>query len=115
MDIQQRIAEILRDHWQDSGDSPWVRQYECGCGQKVDDRTPETDHSTHVAEVLVPELGLTQEWGAVVEGETEPDAWMDDLEWAQEQVAERCQSCDHCRNSIPKTLATRYVTEWVPE
>ncbi|MBX9661654.1 MAG: hypothetical protein K2X00_24105 [Nitrospiraceae bacterium] len=65
-----------------------------------------------LAKSLVAGLGLTQEWGALHEGDTEPDSWMDDRDWAQKQVSERCLSCDHCRNALPKKLVSRFVSRW---
>jgi len=105
MKIEERIAEVLHDHRElMSQNTAWDECKYCSHRGQT--------WAAHVASVLVAELELTQEWGAIHEGDSEPDAWVDDLEWAQMQVDEFCQSCDSCRNAQPKTLGTRYTTAW---
>lgn len=103
-DIQQRIAEVLRGH------QPWDTLV-CDCGWDSDHG--QNSWSSHVAEVLVSELGLTRRWAALTSGGSMLlGSTCVDKETAEGIIANNEQA-------NPKVLGvflgSRYVTEWVPE
>lgn len=87
---------------------------ECWCGE----RFPKWyAHEEHVAATVLAALQLTEQWGVVTEdvfGDESPDDYADDRAHADELAAERCQSCDHCRNALPKHVVRRLVGPWSP-
>ncbi|QRY51709.1 hypothetical protein [Mycolicibacterium septicum] len=97
---------------------------ECSkCGKRTRD---ESDHRLHVAELqaswlrehlheVAEELGMAREWSVWVNdglGLTPEEYVCDDRQDAVEQAAETCQSCDHCRGTLPKHVIHRLVTDW---
>lgn len=119
-DLEQRIADILETHMiRTDPNHPAYRSCRCG-NQARDDELGDyelEDWRHHVAEVLVTELGLTPEYGVVYECDLPelPEEITESREQAYVLAAEKCQSCDHCRNALPKRVEVRYVSKWVPD
>lgn len=96
-DLRTRIAAVQASHhhWDYAG------ALTCACGEDfgVDDAGWEaavTDWAQHVADAVIRELGLRQEWGAL--DETDSGCIYD--------------SADEVRTLPRETVKSRYVTEW---
>lgn len=65
----------------------------------------------------VKSSGLTEEWSVWTDDGQDfidPDGFItDDRAEAEMEAAEKCQSCDHCRNPLPKHVISRLVSPWV--
>lgn len=97
-DIQQRIADIHAAHeW--SPDEPYEGWGQCECDARW---LKPSEHHTHVAEVLVSELGITREW-ALTGG-----AW-------QKVMSEAAAKDKAARWPESFGVASRFVTQWQDE
>jgi hypothetical protein len=108
---EKRIEEVLMEHGRRI-DPNHPGYGNCRCGFIVD--LPQ-DQAAHVAAAVLASLNLTEQWGVVTEdvfGDETPDDYADDQAHAEELAAERCQSCDHCRNALPKHIVRRLVGPW---
>lgn len=69
-----------------------------------------------MAKAAVEALELTEEWSVWYDegdGFIDPDGFItDEREEAEEEAATNCQSCDHCRNALPKHVISRLVSPW---
>lgn len=115
MNASEVVATTLKQH---RDRHPFQSPPACCCGwvNRQYGINDSTDHAGHVAEAVVEALGLAEQWGVVTEDvfvDETPDDYADDQQHAEELAAERCQSCDHCRNSLPKHVVRRYTTQWV--
>ncbi len=104
-DIQQRIADILRQHQKGFFGDQYGNCAACTCGWKG------AGWTDHVAEMVVKDLGLNREWAMSVTGV--------DLNDGRPVIIE-CDDADHAerlRRFVDKSRdhaerVSRYVTAW---
>jgi hypothetical protein len=107
-DIQQRIANLLREHrfWS-------LAQGDCECGWED---TENPDVLAHVASVLVEQLGLTQEWSNAYEQQGDGGAWHETRTAAlPREITEanmRLREAEPSRWIRNMRIESRWVTGW---
>jgi hypothetical protein len=104
------VARVIDAHTP-TGSEPNIT---CWCNERFGSWA---EHAMHVAPLILASLDLREQWGVVTEdvfGDETPDDYADDQAHAKEIAAERCQSCDHCRNALPKHVVRRFVSGWQP-
>lgn len=69
--------------------------------------------AAHLSLAVLDALGLEEEWGVAYDDEIVPEEVFDTASEAKKSAAEKCQSCDHCRNALPKHVASHLISPWV--
>lgn len=118
--LVDRIAAVLRTHTPYEAIDGRLYCKSRVCRPTTAEEDEAWDWAAHVAAAVAEALQLTQEWAAYIEddvinGVICVDESTDDYEYAKTWAAERCRSCDHCRNAQPKFIATRWISGWEKE